>query len=88
MADVTNSPFSTVRFGYKESRNTGIVRVFQPKTSGVSLQCRLRGGEGGIRTLPCPMASVSYRNYIAKNAKFTTFAVHHCTLLHAGKIRY
>src|SRR5271154_5409164 len=29
----------------------GIIRVFRRKASGISLQLRLRGGEGGIRTL-------------------------------------
>jgi hypothetical protein len=44
-------------------------------------------GEGGIRTLPCPIASTTCRFYIATDAKLTTFAAHPCTLLHAGKIR-
>ena len=49
---VTMSPFSPVRFVHEKSRNTGIVRVFQRKVNGVSLQSRLRGGEGGIRLPP------------------------------------
>ncbi len=32
------------------------------------------------------MASITCRNYIATDAKFTTLAAHHCTLLHAGKL--
>ncbi len=53
-----------------------------------SLSRRKSGGESGIRTLPRPIASITYRFYIATDAKFTTLAAHHCTLLHAGKIRY
>jgi len=45
-------------------------------------------GESGIRTHAWSMASITCRNYIAMDAKFATFAAHHCTLLHAGKIRY
>jgi hypothetical protein len=30
------------------------------------------------------MASITYRNYIATDAKFPTLAAHHYTLLHAG----
>ena len=40
---------SPVRLGI--SRNTGIVRTFRREASGSCLQFRLRGGEGGIRTL-------------------------------------
>jgi hypothetical protein len=43
------------------------------------------GGEGGIRSLPYLTASITCRNYIATNAKFTTLAAHHCTLLHAAR---
>jgi hypothetical protein len=42
------------------------------------------GGESGIRTHACSMASITCRNYIATDAKFPTLAAHHCTLLHAG----
>ena len=31
------------------------------------------------------MASITCRNYIATDAKFTTLATHHCTPLHAGR---
>ena len=41
------------------------------------------GGEGGIRSLPRPTASITCRFYIATYAKFATVAAHHCTLLHA-----
>ena len=46
-----SSPFSPVRFVYVESRNPGIDRAFQAGRDRVSLRSRLRGGEGGIRTL-------------------------------------
>jgi hypothetical protein len=46
-----SSPFSAVRFVERESRNTGIFRVLRVRVGGISLQFRLAGGEGGIRTL-------------------------------------
>jgi hypothetical protein len=49
-------------------------------------QIKEAGGESGIRTLPRPMASMTCRTYIAKNANFTTLAAHHCTLLHARRV--
>ncbi len=45
------SPFSAVRFACEESRKMGIFRVFQGKDGEISLQLRLRGGAGGIRTI-------------------------------------
>src|ERR1700735_379865 len=54
----------------------------------VCLQHDRTGGEGGIRSLPVLTASISYRNYIATNAKFATLAADHCTLLHAGVRRF
>jgi hypothetical protein len=45
----------------------------------------VHGGERGIRTLPRPGVSVTCRFYIAIYAKFTTVAMHACTLLHAGR---
>jgi hypothetical protein len=43
-----------------------------------------KAGEG-IRALPCPVRSVSYRIQIASIPKFAMNAVDHCTLLHAGR---
>jgi hypothetical protein len=53
-----SSPFSPVRFVGQESRNTGIVRVFRRKASGISSLSRLRGGARSLaltflRQIPC-----------------------------------
>ena len=48
IADATNNPFCTIRFGYKESRN--MFRVFQRKGQWTFSAVKT-GGEGGIRTL-------------------------------------
>jgi hypothetical protein len=42
------------------------------------------GGEGGIRTLPGPLESVSYRNHIAAVAMNAVAAVAHCPPLPAN----
>jgi len=42
------------------------------------------GGEGGIRTLPAPLESVSYRNHVAAIAMNAVNAVGHCPPLPAG----
>jgi hypothetical protein len=39
----------------------------------------------GIRTHARSMASITCRNYIATDAKFTALAAQHCTLLHARR---
>ena len=39
---------------------------------------------GGIRALPCPVRSVSYRFQIAMVPTVARFTVDPCTLLHAG----
>src|SRR5688572_9179317 len=44
------------------------------------------GGEGGIRTLPRPVDSVSYRFHIAADATIARNAVAPCTLSHAGSV--
>jgi hypothetical protein len=45
---------------------------------------RTSGGEGGIRTQNSLCSSVSYRLYVAKDAKFATHAVAHCPVLPDG----
>jgi hypothetical protein len=82
-SDAAERSFSLVRFVEEIPRKVGLFRLFQEKRSRVSLQLRLRGGEGGIRSLPRPTASITCRFYIATYAKFATVAAHHCTLLHA-----
>jgi hypothetical protein len=44
----------------------------------------LIGGEGGIRTRHSPLDSVTYRFYIARNARNAIHAGDACTLLHAA----
>jgi hypothetical protein len=49
--DAEESVLCSPVFG-EQSRNTGIIRVFWRRVSGIALQSRLRGGEGGIRLPP------------------------------------
>ena len=60
-------------------------RLTVRKQSARPVKCFKTGGESGIRTLPRPMPSITCRNYIATDAKFTTLAAHPCTLLHAAR---
>jgi hypothetical protein len=59
-----SSPFSAVRPVWEQSRNTGTIRVSRRRAGGISLRFRLRGGEGGIRTLG---TGVSPYNGLAKH---------------------
>jgi hypothetical protein len=50
----------------------------------VNSESKHSGGEGEIRTQDRLESSVSFRFYIAHDAKLATDAVDYCTLLHAA----